>query len=97
MSRLRHKPRAKVRVTDTARGRRLIQQLVRNVFPRCDARSIESPTPNSLSFEIIDETGCVRASPIRILSHHTSPITKSWLLRAVRYARGPDGGKPRLG
>ena len=87
----------KRRTLDTGATRRRIQQLVRNVFPKCEAKFVDPKKLGGLSFGIVDHLGTMRASRIDLLPHLSPALTKSWLLRQMEYTRGPKGEKARLG
>ena len=80
---------------NTAQHRRTVQQLVRNVYPGCEAVFVPDER-GVLSFRIGDQHGRLRSGFVRVYDRHRKRFTKSWLLRAVHLASTPEPGFPRL-
>ena len=90
------KPSSPRKFADTSQNRRAIQRLVRNVFPRCDAQYVEGSGKAALSFQIVDRSGTAKTRVIKVYPYHHPELNRTWLLRQVKYAGGPQGGAPRL-
>jgi hypothetical protein len=69
-------------------ARRLIARRVRNTFPHCHAEFISSPLKHGgIAFRVVDDRGRCRSNIARVYGGK-NVLTKSELLRLVKWAKG---------
>jgi hypothetical protein len=90
------KKQRNLKTVDTAEARRQIAQRVANVFPGCTAQFVDGRKAGSLAFRIQDSHGRVRSNLVTIYTARCLPVTKSWLKRAVKFAKRPRADFPHL-
>ena len=80
---------------NTPQHRRAVEQLVRNVFPGCEAVWVPDKR-DGLAFRVVDVHGPIRSGVVKVYDWNGKRFTKSWLLRAVGPASTPEPAFPRL-
>ncbi len=80
---------------DSPQVRAKLDKKIANVFPGCRAEWQEG-LDRGMGFRLIDDHGRYRSNLVRIYRLHGEMFKTSWLERAVRHAKQPEDGFPRV-